>query len=91
MLKDAVDKFFEIANRTLASNQIEYFESPVMGGEDFSYYCKEVPSCFFALGLLPEGQEQMAGLHQPTFDFNNDALKIGIKMFCNLALQSSLD
>lgn len=89
--KDAVDQFFEIANSTLPSNQVEYFESPVMGGEDFSYYCNEVPSCFFALGLLPEGQEQMAGLHQPTFDFNNDALKIGIKMFCNLALQSSLD
>jgi amidohydrolase len=89
--KDAVDIFFEIANNTLPSQHVENFESPVMGGEDFSYYCQEVPSCFFALGLLPKGQVQMAGLHQPTFDFNDDAIATGIQLFCALALQSRID
>jgi len=62
-----------------------------MGGEDFSYYCEEVPSCFFALGLLPEGQERMPNLHSPHFDFNDNALATGVEMFCELALQTSLD
>ena len=87
----AVDQFFDIANKTIESKKIEVFEKPVMGGEDFSYYCQEVPSCFFALGLLPHGQSDMPALHQPTFDFNDDAIRTGIKLFCSLALQTSID
>ena len=62
-----------------------------MGGEDFSYYCREVPSCFFALGLLPEDKQEMAALHQPPFDFNDDAIALGVKMFCELATKTVLD
>jgi hippurate hydrolase len=87
----AVDEFFRIAKETIDPSRSMPFENPVMGGEDFSYYCKVVPSCFFALGLLPEGQESMPSLHQATFDFNDDAIPTGIKMFCALALRSTLD
>ena len=89
--EDAVSTFFNIANQTLDATHIADFEKPVMGGEDFSYYCEEVPSCFFALGLLPEGQERMPNLHSPHFDFNDNALATGVEMFCELALQTSLD
>ncbi len=85
---DATEKFFEVANKTIDSKMVSEFEKPVMGGEDFSYYCQEVPSCFFALGLLPKGAQEMAALHQPTFDFNDEALATGIRIFCALALQS---
>lgn len=87
---DAVDTFFEIAKTTIDAERVSEFEKPVMGGEDFSYYCNEVPSCFFALGLLPSGQDAMAALHQPTFDFNDDAIGTGIQLFCALALQTEL-
>jgi len=85
----AVEQFFEIAQTVLPADHVAEFPAPVMGGEDFSYYCKEVPSCFFMLGLLPEGQEQMPSLHQPDFDFNDDVIARGIKMFCELALRYS--
>jgi amidohydrolase len=88
--QEAVDTFITIANQTIDPKQILPFKNPVMGGEDFSYYCQEVPSCFFALGLLPEGKDEMPALHQPTFDFNDDAIRTGVKMFCALALQTSL-
>jgi amidohydrolase len=87
--KNAVDTFFEIAQSTLPQERVLPFENPVMGGEDFSYYCQKVPSCFFALGLLPEGKKEIATLHHPAFDFNDDAIRTGIKMFCALALQTS--
>ena len=58
-----------------------------MGGEDFSFYCHEVPSCFFALGLVPTGQDDPPQLHQPTFDFNDDAIATGVEVFCRLALR----
>ena len=89
--EDAVATFFDIANRTIEGTRISEFDKPVMGGEDFSYYCEQVPSCFFALGLLPDGQERMPNLHSPHFDFNDDALATGVEMFCELALQTSLD
>lgn len=59
---------------------------PVMGAEDFSFYGQHVPACFFWLGLLPEGQDRYPNLHTPGFDFNDEALPVGIKAMCSLAL-----
>jgi len=87
---DAVEAFFEIAKEAIDTNHVSEFDQPVMGGEDFSYYCQKIPSCFFALGLLPSGQNIMPSLHQPTFDFNDDAIATGIKLFCALALHSRI-
>ena len=89
-MKPLTEKLIDIAKQTIEPAHVSEFEKPVMGGEDFSYYCKEVPSCFFALGLLPEGNDIMPALHQPTFDFNDDAIATGIQLFCSLALQSCL-
>lgn len=86
----AVDTFFKIAKETIASERVLPFEKPVMGGEDFSYYCQEVPSCFFAVGLLPEGVNEIPALHQPKFDFNDEAIRTGIQLFCALALHTEL-
>ena len=85
----AVTQFFEIARAVLPEEQVGMFPAPVMGGEDFSYYCKEVPSCFFMLGLLSDGQDSMPSLHQSDFDFNDNAIATGVKMFCELALRYS--
>jgi hippurate hydrolase len=82
----------EIVNTTarsaLGSQRQVDLPRPVMGGEDFSFYCQQVPSCFFVLGLIPTGQTSMPDLHQPTFDFTDDAIATGVEMFCRLALRS---
>ncbi|MDP7008950.1 MAG: amidohydrolase [Phycisphaerales bacterium] len=83
----AVEQFYKVARNVFPQDQVGEFPAPVMGGEDFSYYCKEVPSCFFMLGLLPEGTPAMPSLHQPDFDFNDDVIATGVKMFCELALR----
>jgi metal-dependent amidase/aminoacylase/carboxypeptidase family protein len=57
-----------------------------MGGEDFAYYGRHLPACFFLLGLRPRGAASYPALHQPEFDFNDDALAVGIEMMCRLAL-----
>jgi amidohydrolase len=88
---EAVNTFFDVATQTIDKSKVSEFEKPVMGGEDFSYYCQEVPSCFFALGLLPEDKEIMPALHQPTFDFNDEAIATGIQLFCALALHSRVN
>jgi len=80
------DHFFHVAGRTLGESRVKLLEKPSMGGEDFSYYGHHVPACFYLLGLKPEGQDRYPGLHQPDFDFNDDALAVGIEMMCALAL-----
>lgn len=63
-------------------------DQPTMGGEDFSFYGRHVPACFFFLGLCPPGKDPhtVPQLHQPGFDFNDDALAPGVEMMCRLAL-----
>lgn len=81
------DTFFDIARSTLGASRVQELTEPTMGGEDFSFYGQHVPACFFMLGLKPAGAKQMPSLHQPDFDFNDDALATGIEMFVNLALR----
>ena len=75
----AVSRFNKVALETLGSERLRAVENPVMGGEDFSFYSHEVPSCFFVLGLIPPGSRAMPQLHQPTFDFNDGAIATGVE------------
>ena len=83
----AVDLFNGIARQTLGDDRVLDLPRPVMGGEDFSFYSQVVPSCFFVLGLIPPGKQSMPDLHQPDFNFNDDAIATGVEMFCRLALR----
>ncbi|MCH2153091.1 MAG: M20/M25/M40 family metallo-hydrolase, partial [Phycisphaerales bacterium] len=78
--------FHALAKEALGEERVAPLEFPVMGGEDFSYYCEVVPSCFFVLGQCPPDQESMPGLHHPAFDFNDRTIATGVEMFCRLAM-----
>ena len=83
----AADIFRSVAPDVVGADHVHDFDKPVMGGEDFSFYGQAVPACFFALGLIPPGEESMPDLHQPGFNFNDDAIAIGVETFCRLALR----
>ncbi|MFG0328114.1 MAG: M20 family metallopeptidase [Phycisphaerales bacterium JB037] len=82
-----VEEFFAAARTALGEDRVRLAPAPGMGGEDFSYYGQHVPACFFLLGLKPEGADSYPQLHQPDFDFNDDAIPTGIEMMCRLALK----
>jgi amidohydrolase len=84
---DMVEVFNSVARNTLGEPRVVDIPQPVMGGEDFSFYSQKVPSCFFVLGLIPQGKQSMPDLHQPDFNFNDDAIATGVEMFCRLALR----
>ncbi len=84
----AVTTYQTVANDLIGEANAPLFPLPCMGAEDFSYYGQHVPACFFALGLIPEGKDEMPSVHHPCFDFNDDALPIGIRMFIGLALNA---
>ena len=49
-----------------------------MAAEDFAYYSQEVPSCFYRLGTRNEARGIISSVHTPTFDIEEEALKVGV-------------
>ncbi len=84
--KNATDRFWSIAERALGAQNVIHREHPTLGGEDFSFYCERVASCFFFIGLRPGDRETYPKLHTAGFDFNDEAIPIGISLMTRLAL-----
>jgi len=57
-----------------------------MAAEDFAYYSHEKKACFYRLGTRNEARGITSSVHTPTFDIEEDALKIGSGLLCWLAL-----
>jgi len=83
---DLVEHALGVARDALGAGRAIVQPSPSMGGEDFSYYGQHVPACFCLLGTRPPGVERVPQLHQPDFDFNDEALPTGVELMCRLAL-----
>lgn len=85
--RETTERFFGAARRLFGEDRVEVVEHATMGGEDFSYYGRHVPACFFLLGQRPRHAASYPTLHQPDFDFNDDAIMMGVEMMCELALR----
>lgn len=82
----AVERFMKVATEVLGAEWVSDQAKPTMGGEDFAFYGAECPCCFYQLGLIPEDRDSYPSVHTPHFDFNDDALAIGVKVMTSLAL-----
>jgi amidohydrolase len=58
------------------------------GGEDFSWYLEEIPGAMARLGVWP-GEGPQLDLHQPTFDLDERALAVGLRVMVNIIEQSA--
>ena len=57
-----------------------------LAAEDFAYYSHEVDACFYRLGTSNEAKGITSGVHTPTFDIDEPALKDGMGLMAWLAL-----
>ena len=57
------------------------------GGEDFSWYLEEVPGAMARLGVW-SGEGEQLDLHQPTFDIDERALAVGVRVLVNIIAQA---
>jgi amidohydrolase len=80
------ERWFGVMRGVLGGDRVGVVERPIMGGEDFSYYGNVIPAAFFLLGLRPADRPSYPKLHAPDFDFNDDAIPIGVEAMCALAL-----
>ncbi|HEY2589088.1 MAG TPA: M20 family metallopeptidase [Tepidisphaeraceae bacterium] len=73
-----------IAKQTFGADRYYPVPRPSMGGEDFAYYLQNVPGCFFLVGVEPLERETYPPLHSDRYDFTDDALGVGMRMFVEL-------
>ena len=51
-----------------------------MGAEDFGYYTRHIPGCFYRLGVMNVEKGITAGVHTPRFNIDESAIEIGAGM-----------
>lgn len=57
-----------------------------MAAEDFAFYTHEIPGCFYRLGTRNETKGIVSGVHTPTFNIDDNALKTGMGLMAYLAV-----
>jgi hippurate hydrolase len=81
--KEETDFVRDLASRVVGADKVVDLERPSMGSEDFAYMLAERPGSYFLLGT--KRTENDPPLHHPRFDFNDDALPIGVSFWVELA------
>ena len=57
-----------------------------LGGEDYSWYLRQVPGAMARLGVRTPGDTVQRDLHQPSFLADESAIAVGVRFFTRLAL-----
>ncbi len=55
--------------------------------EDFAFYSQEIPSCFYRLGTGNKEKGITSSVHTPTFDIDEEALKVSIGLMAYIAIE----
>lgn len=74
-----VDIVKDNAKRILGKENVVIGELPNMGTEDFSYFAKEVKSCFFNLGCRKK-KDTIYPIHSSKFKLDEKCLRIGVEL-----------
>jgi amidohydrolase len=77
----------QAASQVVGGNAVSW-HPPFMVSEDFSEFARRVPSCFIMLGSGNPGIGLSAPHHNPRFDFDEDALPMGVAILATAALKA---
>ncbi len=76
------------ARELLGKANVETDRRPSMGAEDFADYLGKVPGCMMLLGVKAPGRK-VRPLHTSTFDIDEKALAIGVRLMTRALLHMS--
>ncbi len=79
LINDAeVTEVVRAAAETVVGLENVVSDERTMGSEDAAFFIREVPGCYFFLGSANAERELNAPHHNPRFDFDEDALPLGV-------------
>ena len=73
----------DVAREVAGDSRVDVNQTPVMGGEDFSYMLESRPGAFIFMG-----NGDTAGLHHEEYDFNDDAIPVGASYWAKIVEKS---
>ncbi|HVQ19225.1 MAG TPA: amidohydrolase [Actinomycetes bacterium] len=76
----------ETAARALLGDDRVLAVEQSLGGEDFAWYLEKVPGALFRLGVGTPGDAAVRDLHQGTFDADEGAIGVGVRVLTAAAL-----
>lgn len=76
----------DVARSIVGESHVHTLQNPMMGAEDFAYLTEAFPGAFLWIGSANAQKGLDKQNHQPRFDFDEDALAVGIQVLCGLAL-----
>ena len=62
-----------------------------LGSEDFAYYSHQIPASFYRLGTRNEAKGITSYVHTPTFDIDEDALRISTGIMAWMAVKELME
>jgi len=68
-----------VATDVAGAEKVDTATPPLMGGEDFSFLLEARPGAFMFIG-----NGDSAGLHHPAYNFNDDAIPVGVSYWIRL-------
>jgi len=74
-----------VARSLLGEGCVETVEQS-LGGEDFAWYLPHAPGALFRLGVQVPGTLGGGDLHQGTFDVDERAIDVGVRILAAVAL-----
>lgn len=80
-----VQRILPSVERVLGGKEVVQPELPIMGGEDFSYFAREIPAVMLWLGVVPEGLERTS-VHSPTFMADEKSIPLGVRVMSAILL-----
>lgn len=81
---EMTDLLAKSASKILGEKRVRKREKAEMGGEDFSFFGKQVPAVFYFLGIAPEAE--IINHHQADFKFKDSVLKDGVAVMVQTAV-----
>ena len=73
---------YEILNKALGKEVVEWLQYPGIASEDFSEYLEVTPGMYFFIGAGEKGKD--VDLHNPRYDFDESILTLGVEALCTL-------
>ena len=62
-----------------------------LGGEDFAWYLESIPGALARLGTRVPGSTASLDIHQPTFDVDERAIGVGVRVMAATAINALWD
>lgn len=83
----ATEVFAEGARRALGADSVVATAQSV-GNEDFSWFLERSPGSYARLGVRPLGATRRLDLHASTFDVDESAIALGVRLLTHTALRA---